>query len=267
MISGSVCAYICKDFSKNCSAICNLSQLPNLMSTIIILVPTPKVTGVRGKAAISWTTIEANSKTSWETHGLWTITTWCFVLFQQYNCTKVKSFLSHRLGQYIVNVTRAAEVCSDFLCKGNGRCIRRDPHARHYLHLSADSYQIRPSGNEDFTVTGWPSLHELQLLTEKFRCHCYEGHEGERCDSINKVKEDDGEREEEEKEKERKRTEWENEQGKQCEGRESTAPSNGCSLGLMMVVLLLNLLVKTVTWCSLRKCASCVQMLLFNTEW
>uniref|UniRef100_A0A3Q3JLP4 Hyaluronidase n=1 Tax=Monopterus albus TaxID=43700 RepID=A0A3Q3JLP4_MONAL len=67
------------------------------------------------------------------------------------NCTKVKSFLSHRLGQYIINVTRAAEVCSDFLCQGNGRCVRRDPHAPHYLHLSADSYHIQASGDEDFT--------------------------------------------------------------------------------------------------------------------
>uniref|UniRef100_A0A3Q3QVB6 Hyaluronidase n=1 Tax=Monopterus albus TaxID=43700 RepID=A0A3Q3QVB6_MONAL len=104
------------------------------------------------------------------------------------NCTKVKSFLSHRLGQYIINVTRAAEVCSDFLCQGNGRCVRRDPHAPHYLHLSADSYHIQASGDEDFTVTGWHLQHELQLLTERFRCHCYEGHEGKNCDSINKRK-------------------------------------------------------------------------------
>ncbi|XP_026220544.1 hyaluronidase-4 isoform X3 [Anabas testudineus] len=164
-----------------------------------------------------------------------------------YNCTRVKSFLSHRLGQYIINVTRAAEVCSDFLCQGNGRCVRRDPQARHYLHLSADNYQILSSGNADFTVTGWTSLHEQQLLTERFRCHCYEGHEGERCDSINKVREDDLWRKEEEEEKEKKRIEWEDEQGKQCEGEESTAPSTSCSLQLLMALLLMNFyLVKTV---------------------
>ncbi|XP_075945804.1 hyaluronidase-4 [Anarhichas minor] len=161
----------------------------------------------------------------------------------RHNCTKVKTFLSHRLGQYITNVTRAAEVCSDFLCQGNGRCVRRDPLARHYLHLSADSYHIRPSGDEDFAVTGWHSQHELQLLAERFRCHCYEGHEGERCDSINKVREDDGPwgGGEEEDEQERRRTEWEDEQGEQWEGGQSEAPLTGCSFHLLLLMLLLNL--------------------------
>lgn len=159
----------------------------------------------------------------------------------------MKTFLSHRLGQYITNVTRAAEVCSDFLCQSNGRCVRRDPLARHYLHLSASSYSIQSSGDGDFTVTGWHSQHELQLLTERFHCHCYEGHEGEQCDSINKVKEDDGPWREEEEEKERRRTEWEDEQGERWEGRESEAPLTGCSIQLLLLMLLLNLsLVKTV---------------------
>ncbi|KAK6309218.1 hypothetical protein J4Q44_G00206810 [Coregonus suidteri] len=107
----------------------------------------------------------------------------------RHNCTKVKSFLNQRLGQYITNVTRAAEICSDFLCQSNGRCVRRDLHAPYYLHLSGDSYHIQPSGEGDFVVSGWHSQHELQLLAERFRCHCYEGHAGEKCDSLNK---DDG---------------------------------------------------------------------------
>lgn len=170
-------------------------------------------------------------------------------MFPQHNCTKVKTFLSHRLGQYITNVTRAAEVCSDYLCQGNGRCVRRDPLARHYLHLSADSYHIRPSVDGDFAVNGWHSQHELQLLTERFRCHCYEGHVGESCDSINIVREDDGpwREKEEEDEQERRRTAWEDEQGERWEGGESEAPSTGYSVHLMLLMLLLNLsLVKTV---------------------
>lgn len=160
----------------------------------------------------------------------------------------MKSFLRHRLGQYITNVTRAAEVCSDFLCQRNGRCVRRDPLARHYLHLNAKSYRIRLSADGDFAVTGWHSQHDLQLLTERFRCHCYEGHEGERCDSINKVREDDGPwREEGEDEQERRRTEWEEEQDEGKEGGESEAPMTGYSLHLMLLMLLLNLsLVKTI---------------------
>ncbi|KAM3622272.1 uncharacterized protein V6R79_022382 [Siganus canaliculatus] len=167
----------------------------------------------------------------------------------RHNCSKVKAFLRHRLGQYITNVTRAAEVCSDFLCQGNGRCIRRDLLARHYLHLSAKSYRIRLSDEGSFSVTGWHSQHELQLLTERFRCHCYEGHEGERCDSINEVREDDdgpwGEDEEDEQEK--RRTAWEDEQGERCEGTESLALALRCSHHLMALMLLLNLpLVKMV---------------------
>lgn len=162
----------------------------------------------------------------------------------------MKSFLKYRLGQYITNVTRAAEVCSDFLCQGNGRCVRRDPLAPHYLHLNPRSYRIRLSDDGSFTVTGWHSQHDLQLLTERFRCHCYEGHEGEQCDSINKVKEDDEtwrEKEEEEDEQERRRTEWEDEQDEQLEGGESEAPTSSCSLHLMLLMLLLNLsLVKMV---------------------
>ncbi|XP_029379713.1 hyaluronidase-4 [Echeneis naucrates] len=164
------------------------------------------------------------------------------------NCTKVKSFLSHRLGQYIVNVTRAAEICSDFLCQGNGRCVRRDPRARHFLHLSAKSYQIRPLGNGEFAVSGWPSQRELQLLNERFRCHCYEGHEGESCDSINSVKEDDGpwSRGEDDDEQEKRRTEWEVEQDERWETGENSAPPIRLGLHTMLLMLLLNLLsVKT----------------------
>ncbi|XP_036373978.1 hyaluronidase-4 [Megalops cyprinoides] len=102
----------------------------------------------------------------------------------RHNCSRVKSFLAHRLGQYITNVTRAAEVCSDFLCRSNGRCVRRDPRAPHYLHLSGDSYRVEPSGDGQFSVTGWHSRRELQLLAERFRCHCYQGYGGERCDAL-----------------------------------------------------------------------------------
>ncbi|XP_061578207.1 hyaluronidase-4 [Cololabis saira] len=165
----------------------------------------------------------------------------------RHNCSMVKSFLSHHLGHYITNVTRAAEVCSDFLCQGNGRCVRRDPLAHHYLHLSADSYQIHPSGDGDFSITGWHSQHEQELLSERFRCHCYEGHEGDSCDSINKVREDDEpwreeEEDEEEEEQERRRTEWEDEQGEQWEGRESGARPTSSGAVWILLLLLLNLL-------------------------
>ncbi|KAM9377086.1 hyaluronidase-4 [Pholidichthys leucotaenia] len=155
------------------------------------------------------------------------------------NCTAVKSFLNHRLGRYITNVTRAAEVCSNFLCQNNGRCVRHDPLAHHYLHLSADSYHIHPSGDGDFTVSGWHSQRDLQLLKEQFRCHCYEGHEGETCDSINKVREDDRKLREEDDEQERRRAEWEEEQEEWWTRQENMAPPRSCSCQLMVAMLLM----------------------------
>ncbi|KAM4601697.1 hyaluronidase-4-like [Polymixia lowei] len=157
----------------------------------------------------------------------------------RYNCTKVKSFLSHRLGQYITNVTRATEVCSDFLCQGNGRCVRRDPRAPHYLHLSADSYRIQPSGDGDFQVSGWHSQHELQTLAERFRCHCYEGHSGEKCDSLNKVVEVDPDWEE--KKEEKWRSDWEEEQGDEWDNEENLATQPAGRPRLILLLLLLNL--------------------------
>ncbi|XP_051978476.1 hyaluronidase-4-like isoform X2 [Xyrauchen texanus] len=114
----------------------------------------------------------------------------------QHNCSKVRAFLNHRLGQYITNVTRAAEVCSEFLCQSNGRCVRRDPEAPHYLHLSRASYRILNNRNGTFTVTGWHSQRELQLLAERFRCHCYLGYEGDRCKSIEPIKKEEDEKKE-----------------------------------------------------------------------
>lgn len=155
----------------------------------------------------------------------------------------MKAFLSHRLGQYILNVTRAAEVCSDFLCQGNGRCIRRDPHAPHYLHLNKRSYSIRSTGNGDFAVTGWHSQHDLQLLTKRFRCHCYEGHEGESCDSINEVREDDESwTEGEDNEQEKRRTEWEYEQEEQRDATDNKTSHSRSGPETLFVMLLLNLL-------------------------
>lgn len=165
------------------------------------------------------------------------------LLFLQHNCTRVRSFLRHRLGRYITNVTRAAEFCSDFLCQGNGRCVRRDPHAHHYLHLSARNFRIHLSADGSFTVTGWPSQWELQFLRRRFRCHCYEGHEGERCNSINEVREDGGPWMEEDEDDEQEWQRWENEQDKQCEGG---ATLTGYKQDLVVLVLLLNWLLTTV---------------------
>lgn len=164
------------------------------------------------------------------------------VVFPQHNCTRVRSFLRHRLGRYITNVTRAAEFCSNFLCQGNGRCVRRNPHAHHYLHLSSRTFRIRLSGDGGFAVTGRPSPQELRLLPRRFRCHCYQGHEGERCDSTNEVREDGGPWREEDEEDERERRRWEDGQDE----RRGRGRSGAALTGYKLDLLLLNLLLTTV---------------------
>ncbi|XP_026875151.1 hyaluronidase-4-like [Electrophorus electricus] len=144
----------------------------------------------------------------------------------KHNCSKVKAFLSHRLGLYITNVTWAAEVCSKYLCQSNGRCKRREPQAPHYLHLSCSSYRILRNRNGTFNVTGWHSQHELQLLAERFRCHCYEGYSGENCDSTEPTQ----------------NVEDEEEQEGDLQGRaESSAVSVGKTLILLVLLILFTL--------------------------
>lgn len=186
----------------------------------------------------------------------------------QLNCSKVRAFLNYRLGQYITNVTRAAEVCSDYLCQSNGRCMRKDPRALHYLHLSKPSYRITSLRNGSFSVVGQHSQQDLQLLTDRFQCHCYQGYGGERCDSLDKDKETDketgtegedkekekeegGEKEKErEKEKEEEKgadeekakeeegkTEEEKEEDQTDERTESAAPHISQTFGLVLLLL------------------------------
>ncbi|XP_077424839.1 hyaluronidase-4 [Vanacampus margaritifer] len=165
----------------------------------------------------------------------------------RHNCSKVRWFLNNRLGHYITNVTRAAEFCSQFLCQSNGRCVRRNPGARHYLHLQADAYKIRPAGGDGgFVVSGRHSPADLQQLGEHFRCHCYEGYQGERCDSANEVREDDGDDDDGDgdviDENEQRRSEWEDEQGMQAEEALSGASPafSHAGLAFTLAVLLLN---------------------------
>ncbi|XP_066489752.1 hyaluronidase-4-like [Tiliqua scincoides] len=100
------------------------------------------------------------------------------------NCTKVKRFVASELGSYIINVTKAAEVCSKHQCRNNGRCVRRNWKALDYLHLNPDSFQIEATKGQAFTVKGEASSTDLQVMAEKFTCHCYQGFKGADCREI-----------------------------------------------------------------------------------
>ncbi|EHB14762.1 Hyaluronidase-4, partial [Heterocephalus glaber] len=105
------------------------------------------------------------------------------------NCTKVNQFLSSDFGSYIVNMSTAAEVCSLYLCRNNGRCIRKTWNASDYLYLNNESYHIEISEDGEFSVKGNVTDADLAMMKEKFFCHCYQGYEGADC---REIKEADG---------------------------------------------------------------------------
>lgn len=92
--------------------------------------------------------------------------------------------MSSELGSYIVNVTRAAEMCSLRLCRNNGRCVRKAWRAPDYLHLNPASYHIEASEDGEFNVKGEASDADLAGMAEKFSCHCYQGYEGADCRDV-----------------------------------------------------------------------------------
>ncbi|XP_074139421.1 hyaluronidase-3 [Sminthopsis crassicaudata] len=81
-------------------------------------------------------------------------------------CGLLQRYLSSILGPYLSNVTRAAEVCSQQLCHGRGRCARRDP------------------SNDDVFLHWEPTLGAVGEAAAKwnhFRCLCYPGWKGSAC--------------------------------------------------------------------------------------
>ncbi|XP_070815315.1 hyaluronidase-1 [Chaetodon trifascialis] len=100
-------------------------------------------------------------------------------------CDAVKSYIDETLGLYVVNVTSAATLCSQTLCSSRGRCQRRNPNSRAYLHLDPAMWKVvserRPEGGQKYTVLGRMKSNEVTLLKSEFQCQCYQGWGGESC--------------------------------------------------------------------------------------
>lgn len=92
----------------------------------------------------------------------------------QLSCEALSSYLTSTLNPYITNVTTAAQLCSDFLCRGNGRCVRKNYKSSHYLHLNPESFRV-VNTQKHYFVLGSPSLADLKSLSRKFNCQCYKG--------------------------------------------------------------------------------------------
>uniref|UniRef100_A0A8C3QHY2 Hyaluronidase n=1 Tax=Cyanoderma ruficeps TaxID=181631 RepID=A0A8C3QHY2_9PASS len=76
-------------------------------------------------------------------------------------CLRLKDYVEGPLGHYIVNVTTSAELCSQSLCSGHGRCVRQD---------SQQGYLLEPG-------------EDISKLAGKFTCQCYDKWQGPRCDT------------------------------------------------------------------------------------
>ncbi|KAF7647296.1 hypothetical protein LDENG_00174700 [Lucifuga dentata] len=90
------------------------------------------------------------------------------------SCEALSSYLSSTLNPYITNVTAAAQLCSNFLCQGNGRCVRKHYNSNHYLHLNPGNFQVVYVQNR-YHVKGRPTFAYLKVLSQRFTCQCYEG--------------------------------------------------------------------------------------------
>ncbi|XP_077386586.1 hyaluronidase-2 [Festucalex cinctus] len=96
------------------------------------------------------------------------------------SCSDLKEFLNGVLGRYLLNVSTAAEQCSLARCNLHGRCLRSQPDADVYLHLSPSTHSIvRQDGR--LKASGKPGEAELTLFRQHFQCQCYTGYHGEAC--------------------------------------------------------------------------------------
>lgn len=105
-------------------------------------------------------------------------------LCPQETCQYLKNYLMQLLIPYVVNVSWAAQYCSWAQCHGHGRCVRRDPGASTFLHLSASSFRLVPThvpGEPQLRPEGELSWADRDHLQKHFRCQCYLGWGGEQC--------------------------------------------------------------------------------------
>ncbi len=100
-------------------------------------------------------------------------------------CEAVKSYIDETLGFYLVNVTSAATLCSQTLCSSRGRCQRRNPNSRAYLHLDPAAWKVvsekKPEGKRNYRVLGQMRTREVTLMKSEFQCQCYQGWSGKSC--------------------------------------------------------------------------------------
>ena len=101
-------------------------------------------------------------------------------LLPQASCSSLNDYLRGPLGRYLLNVSTAAELCSQQLCTSHGRCLRTLSDTDAYLHLNPLTHSISVQGGR-LKVTGQLDQGELARYRQHFQCQCYSGYKGEGC--------------------------------------------------------------------------------------
>ncbi|KFP95899.1 Hyaluronidase-1, partial [Leptosomus discolor] len=97
-------------------------------------------------------------------------------------CLRLKDYVEGPLGHYIVNVTASADLCSQSLCSGQGRCVRREKK-QGFLHLDPFRFAINLQVGKPWLVAqSLESGDDISQLAKEFSCQCYNKWQGPRCD-------------------------------------------------------------------------------------
>lgn len=98
-------------------------------------------------------------------------------------CLRLKDYVEGPLGHYIVNVTASTDLCSQSLCSGQGRCVRKEDK-QGFLHLDPFRFAINLQAGKPWLVTqSLESGDHTSGLAEEFRCQCYDKWQGPRCNT------------------------------------------------------------------------------------
>ncbi|XP_058415288.1 hyaluronidase-1 isoform X3 [Diceros bicornis minor] len=99
------------------------------------------------------------------------------------SCQAIKEYVDSTLGPFILNVTSGALLCSQALCSGHGRCAWHPSYPEALLILNSASFSIKLTpGGGPLTLQGALSPEDQARMAVEFKCHCYRGWRGARCE-------------------------------------------------------------------------------------
>ncbi|CAO2602639.1 Hyal4 [Lemmus lemmus] len=88
-------------------------------------------------------------------------------------CPILHNYMKTTLNPYIINVTLAAKMCSQTLCKEKGVCSKKNESSDDYLHLNPNHFSIELTKGGKYKIHGSPSVEDLKYFYEHFQCSCF----------------------------------------------------------------------------------------------